>query len=68
MAVTDTTIRFARANDAQTIHNFIQGLAQYEREPDAVEATPESIRAQLQSQQPPFECLLAEVNLSLIHI
>ena len=62
MAVTDTTIRFARANDAQTIHNFIQGLAQYEREPDAVEATPESIRAQLQSQQPPFECLLAEVN------
>ena len=62
MAVTDTTIRFARANDAQTIHNFIQGLAQYEREPEAVEATPESIRAQWQAQQPPFECLQAEVN------
>ncbi len=60
MAVTETTIRFATADDAQVIHVFIQGLAEYEREPDAVRATPSSIKAQLQLQRPPFECLLAE--------
>ena len=53
-------IRFATAADAATIHGFIQGLAEYEREPDAVEATPESLREQLEAPDPPFECLLAE--------
>ena len=46
MAVTDTTIRFATSSDATTIFNFIQALAIYEREPDAVEATPASISEQ----------------------
>ena len=62
MAVIDTTIRFATADDAHTICDLIQGLAEYELEPDAVEATPESISAQLRLSQPPFECLLAEVG------
>ena len=52
-------IRRAVANDASVIHQFISELAAYEREPDAVEATPESLRAQLESASCPFECLLA---------
>lgn len=56
------TIRFARADDAGTIHRFVVGLAEYEREPDAVEVTPAVLRAQLASVRPPFECLLAEVD------
>jgi len=51
-------IRPATADDAAAIHGFIHELAVYEREPDAVEATPESIRAQLESDRPPFECVL----------
>ena len=60
--MTETTIRIATAEDADTIVRFIQALAEYEREPDAVEATPDSIARQLSSQPPPFECLLAEVG------
>ncbi|MBM45367.1 MAG: GNAT family N-acetyltransferase [Acidimicrobiaceae bacterium] len=60
--MTDIKIRIATAEDAGTIVNFIQALAEYEREPDAVEATPESISQQLRSEPPPFECLLAEVE------
>jgi GNAT superfamily N-acetyltransferase len=54
------TIRLARAEDADTIHGFIVGLAVYERAPDAVEVTPAVLRAQLASPRPPFECLIAE--------
>jgi len=54
------TIRFATSRDADTIVRFIRGLAKYEREPGAVEATPAQIRAQMESTDPPFECLLAE--------
>lgn len=54
------TIRFATASDAETIHAFIVELAIYEREPDAVEVTPEVLRAQLCADRPPFECLIAE--------
>jgi len=53
-------IRFATPDDAGTIHRFITDLAVYEREPDAVEATPESLRAQLADAKPPFECLILE--------
>lgn len=54
------TIRFATPEDAATIHALIVGLAVYEREPDAVETTPEVIAGQLAQPQPPFECLLLE--------
>lgn len=60
MSAARVTVRPAVAGDAETIHVFIRALAAYEREPDAVEATPESLRAQLAAERPPFECLLAE--------
>jgi GNAT superfamily N-acetyltransferase len=55
-------VRPARPEDATTIHGLIVGLAEYEHEPDAVEVTPATLRAQLESPRPPFECLLAEVD------
>ncbi|MCL4120495.1 UNVERIFIED_CONTAM: hypothetical protein GTU68_006775 [Idotea baltica] len=55
-------IRPATPGDAGAIHGFIYELAVYEREPDAVEATPESIRVQMESDRPPFECVIGEVD------
>lgn len=55
-------IRPATPDDAAAIHGFIYELAVYEREPDAVEATPESIRAQMESDRPPFECVIAQAD------
>jgi len=54
------TIRFAGPGDAETLYRFIVELAEYEREPDAVEVTAAELRAQLSEAVPPFECLLAE--------
>jgi GNAT superfamily N-acetyltransferase len=54
------SIRFATAWDAEQVHQFVRELAIYEREPEAVEVTPEVLRAQMKSADPPFECLLAE--------
>lgn len=54
------TIRFATPQDAEVIADFVRALAQYEREPEAVEVTPEILRAQMESDSPPFECLIAE--------
>lgn len=53
-------LRPAGPDDAATIHRLIVDLATYEREPDAVVATPEGLRAQLAMDRPPFECLLVE--------
>jgi len=53
-------IRPATSDDAEAIHGFVYELAVYEKEPDAVEATPESIRAQMLSDRPPFECIIGE--------
>ena len=54
------TIRFATAQDAAIMHEMIVALAVYEKEPDAVEATAESLAAQMMLERPPFECLLLE--------
>lgn len=54
------SIRRAVPSDATTIHGLVRALAAYEREPDAVRATPESLAEQMRSDRPPFECLLAE--------
>ena len=56
------SIRTATSDDAEAIHGFIYELAVYEREPDAVEATPDSIRRQMDSARPPFECVIGEVD------
>lgn len=53
-------LRAATPADAATVLGFVRALAEYEREPDAVEATEASLREQLAAARPPFECLLAE--------
>lgn len=55
-------IRTALPADASLVLGFIRELAEYEREPLAVEATAETLRAQLSSAVPPFECLIAELD------
>lgn len=57
----DLTIRLAAPGDETTILRFITELAIYEKEPDAVEATEQSLREQLEAERPPFECLIGEV-------
>jgi GNAT superfamily N-acetyltransferase len=54
------TIRFAAPTDAATIVTLIRGLAQFEGQPDAVQVNTAEIRSQMESSDPPFECLLAE--------
>ena len=56
------TVRPATPADAELIHQFICELAAYEREPNAVKSTPASLRAQMQSEQPPFECAIGELD------
>lgn len=53
-------IREAGPGDAPTIYRFIRALADYEREPDAVEVTPEILRRQMTTEPPPFGCVVAE--------
>jgi GNAT superfamily N-acetyltransferase len=55
-------VRPATPQDAEAIHRFISELAEFERAPHEVEVTPETIRAQIGSPDPPFECLMAEVD------
>ena len=59
-------IRSATPLDAELVLDFIRQLATYEREPDAVEATIEGLRAQLASERPPFECLIAELDSAAV--
>jgi GNAT superfamily N-acetyltransferase len=54
------TIRLATPRDAELIVGFVHGLAEYEREPEAVEVTPDIVRAQMESADPPFGCLIAD--------
>jgi ribosomal protein S18 acetylase RimI-like enzyme len=53
-------IRFADVSDAATLLRFIQALADYEKMPHAVEVDEKTLAHQLGSDNPPFECLLAE--------
>jgi GNAT superfamily N-acetyltransferase len=55
-------LRRAEPADAAVVHRFISELAAYEREPDAVEVTVETLASQIGSEHPPFECLVAEVG------
>lgn len=55
-------VRPADPEDAHLIHELIVELATYEREPDAVETTPELLRAQLAATPPPFECMIGELD------
>lgn len=55
-------LRFADSSDAATILRLVRELATYEREPDAVQATEDDLRVQLEDPQRPFECVIAEVD------
>lgn len=58
----EIVIRDATAADAETIHALVQGLAAFERAPDAVRATAEDFRREGFGEHPSFRCLLAEVD------
>lgn len=55
-------IRTATEADAGLILGFIRALAEYEREPDAVLVTEDTLRTQLSAASPPFECVVAELD------
>jgi GNAT superfamily N-acetyltransferase len=55
-------LRTATADDAALILRFVRALAEYEREPDAVRVTETQLQQQLSAAQPPFECLIAELD------
>lgn len=54
------TVRPAVVADAETIYGFIVELANYEREPDAVEVDVPTLQAQLGASPKPFEAFIAE--------
>ena len=56
------TIRWARPGDEATVLRLIKGLAAYEREPDAVQATEESIRATLFADDAQVFAFIAELD------
>jgi GNAT superfamily N-acetyltransferase len=58
----DLTLHDATPDDAPTLLRFIRELAAYEREPDAVVASEDSLRAQLTATPPPFACVLAHLD------
>ncbi|MGE0713205.1 MAG: N-acetyltransferase family protein [Planctomycetota bacterium] len=55
-------MRRARVDDVEQILALIRELADYEREPDAVRATPDDLRRDGFGPDPAFEALLAEVE------
>lgn len=56
-----TTVRFARPDDAETIIEFVRGLAVFEQEPpERVHLTPEALRRDGFGPRPVFESLIAE--------
>ena len=56
------TLRWADADDVPVILELIEGLAEYERAPDQVEATPETLRETLFGAAPQAEVVLAELD------
>lgn len=56
------TLRDAVPRDAELVLALIRELAEYEREPAAVEVDAPTLAAQLAETTPPFECRIAEVD------
>lgn len=56
------SIRFARAGDEAIVLRMIRDLATFEREPDAVKATEDSIRTTLFGEAPQVFAFLAEID------
>lgn len=57
-----TILRPATPSDAALIHRFVSELAAFEREPDAVEATPDSFAQALSASPPAAEAVIAEID------
>ncbi len=57
-----STLRTATPDDAALVHRFICALAEYERSPESVEVSIETLRLQLAESPAPFECLIAEAS------
>jgi len=55
-------LRFAEPKDAPEIVRMIKELAEYEKDPDSATAKPEDLAKQMESERPPFECIVAEVG------
>lgn len=55
-------VRPARPQDAVAIHGLVTALAEYEREPDAVEGGPEDFARVLFGENPLAHCHVAEVD------
>lgn len=53
-------MRLAGPDDASTLWRFIMDLAVYEKEPDAVEVTPDQLADQMHQERPPFEAFIIE--------
>lgn len=60
MTKSEFRVRDAVPGDGATLLSLIRALAHYERAPDAVEVSAETLDAQLAARVPPFECLLAD--------
>ena len=58
--MSEIVIRPAERRDVGVILGFIKALAVYEREPDAVDATEESLLEHGFGEKPYFECVIAE--------
>ena len=57
-----TTVRPARPGDEALVLRFVRELADYEREPDAVEATEADLAAALFGGKPAAEAVIAEID------
>lgn len=56
------SVRFACPEDAERIRQFIHELAAFQKHAADATVTAETLRAQLESDNPPFECLIAEIK------
>ncbi len=56
----DFTIRLARPEDMEAVYSLIKALAEYEKEPDAVDISPEILRRDGFGNSPLFSCFVAE--------
>lgn len=54
------SIRQAKSADAQLLFDLITELARYENEEHSVKVTASELRLQMQQDNPPFECAIAE--------
>ncbi|WP_299034498.1 GNAT family N-acetyltransferase [uncultured Pseudokineococcus sp.] len=59
---TSSAVRPARVEDVPALDALVHHLAAYEREPEAVEATPDDLRRALFGPAPRVHCLVAEVD------